>query len=58
MEDFRKWECIVCGWIYDEELGSPEDGIPPMTKWEDIPVSWRCPNCGASKTDFDMHIIE
>ena len=55
---YKKYICLICGWIYDEELGSAEDGIPPMTKWEDIPVSWRCPNCGASKTDFDMHIIE
>ena len=55
---YKKYICLICGWNYDEELGSPEDGIPPMTKWEDIPVSWRCPNCGASKTDFDMHIVE
>ena len=31
MEDFRKWECIVCGWIYDEAEGLPEEGIPPGT---------------------------
>ena len=37
MEDFRKWECIVCGWIYDEAEGLPEEGIPPGTKWEDVP---------------------
>tara|TARA_B100000035_G_C20914958_1_gene515748 strand:+ start:254 stop:427 length:174 start_codon:yes stop_codon:yes gene_type:complete len=55
---YKKYICLICGWIYDEELGSPEDGIPPMTKWDDIPISWRCPNCGASKIDFDMHIIE
>ena len=55
---YKKYICLICGWVYDEELGSPEDGIPPMTKWDDIPVSWRCPNCGASKIDFDMHIIE
>ena len=55
---YKKYICLICGWVYDEELVSPEDGIPPMTKWEDIPVSWRCPNCGASKTDFDMYIIE
>ena len=55
---YKKYICLICGWVYDEGLGSPEDGIPPMTKWEDIPVSWRCANCGASKTDFDMHIIE
>ena len=33
--EFKKWECIVCGWIYDEELGWPDDGIEPGTRWED-----------------------
>ena len=47
MEDFRKWECIVCGWIYDEAEGLPEEGIPPGTKWEDVPHDWVCPDCGA-----------
>ena len=42
MEDFRKWECIVCGWIYDEAEGLPEEGIPPGTKWEDVPHDWVC----------------
>ena len=34
---FKKWECIVCGLIYDEELGWPDDGIEPGTAWEDVP---------------------
>ena len=53
MEEFKKWECIVCGWIYDEEQGLPEEGIPPGTKWEDVPVDWVCPDCGVGKEDFD-----
>ena len=52
--DFKKWECIVCGWIYDEELGWPEDGIEAGTRWEDIPEDWVCPECGVGKEDFDM----
>ena len=35
--EFKKWECIVCGWIYDEEKGHPEEGIEPGTRWEDVP---------------------
>ena len=54
MEEFKKWECIVCGWIYDEEQGLPEEGIEPGTKWEDVPVDWVCPDCGVGKEDFDM----
>ncbi|UWN50258.1 Rubredoxin-2 [Alcanivorax sp. ALC70] len=33
----KKWECVVCGFIYDEEEGLPEEGIEPGTKWEDVP---------------------
>ncbi|WP_250532324.1 rubredoxin [Caballeronia sp. ATUFL_F1_KS39] len=48
------WECRICGFIYDESQGLPEDGIPPGTRWEDVPQDWRCSVCGAKKTDFDM----
>ena len=46
------WQCTVCAYIYDEEVGIPEDGIPAGTKWEDVPADWTCPECGVSKTDF------
>lgn len=46
--------CLICGYIYREEAGAPEDGIPPGTRWEDVPVNWTCPDCGARKEDFDM----
>jgi rubredoxin-NAD+ reductase len=48
----RKWECVVCGLIYDEAVGWPADGIAPGTKWEDVPDSWTCPDCGVGKGDF------
>ena len=38
--NYQKYECVICGYIYDEELGDPEDGIPAGTKWEDIPDDW------------------
>ena len=40
--------------MYSEELGIPEEGIAPGTKWEDIPDTWSCPDCGVSKPSFDM----
>jgi rubredoxin-NAD+ reductase len=49
-----KWECIVCGWVYDEDIGDPENDVAAGTKFEDIPDSWVCPACGASKEDFEM----
>lgn len=54
MADYRVWECQICGWIYDEAKGWPEDGIAPGTRWEDIPDDWCCPECGAAKQDFEM----
>jgi rubredoxin len=51
---YKKYMCVICGWIYDEEQGVPEDGIAPGTKWEDIPINWQCPQCGAIKDDFEM----
>lgn len=48
------WECIVCGWVYDEAKGWPEDGIAPGTKWEDVPEDWLCPDCGVGKEDFEL----
>ncbi|MDK2854633.1 MAG: hypothetical protein PWQ92_1527 [Thermococcaceae archaeon] len=48
-----KWKCIVCGYIYDEEAGDPESGIPPGTKFEDLPDDWVCPLCGAPKDMFE-----
>jgi rubredoxin-NAD+ reductase len=50
----RKWECIVCGLIYDEAKGWPDDGIAPGTKWEDVPEDWLCPDCGVGKEDFEL----
>ena len=50
----RKWECIVCGVIYDEALGWPDDDIAPGTKWEDVPSDWMCPDCGVGKEDFEI----
>ena len=52
----KKWECIVCGLIYDEEEGWPDDGIEPGT--EDVPEDWVCPDCGVGKEDFEMVEID
>jgi rubredoxin-NAD+ reductase len=49
-----KWECIVCGLVYDEARGWPDDGIAPGTRWEDVPEDWLCPDCGVGKEDFEL----
>jgi rubredoxin len=50
----KTYQCIVCGFIYDESIGMPEDGIPAGTRWDDIPADWECPDCGVAKADFEM----
>ena len=50
----KTYLCLICGFIYDESKGWPEDNIQPGTKWEEIPDTWMCPDCGATKSDFDM----
>ncbi|WP_415418173.1 FAD-dependent oxidoreductase [Acetobacter malorum] len=45
--------CKVCGWIYDESKGDPDSGLPPGTRFEDIPDDWYCPLCGVGKADFE-----
>lgn len=49
---FRRYLCVVCGLIYDEAEGDPDGGLPPGTRYEDIPDDWVCPDCGVSKADF------
>jgi rubredoxin-NAD+ reductase len=52
------YECRICGWVYDEAQGCPDDGIPPGTRWQDVPDDWCCPTCGAGKEDFDMVAVD
>jgi rubredoxin len=53
-----RWICFSCGFVYDEALGLPEEGIAPGTRWEDVPADWYCPQCGTGKDDFEMVRIE
>ncbi len=52
--ELKKYMCLICGWIYDEADGAPDEGIAPGTRWEDVPPNWTCPECGARKEDFEM----
>jgi rubredoxin len=49
-----KWECQVCGYIYDPAKGDPDNGVAPGTAFEDLPADWTCPNCGATKDMFEV----
>lgn len=51
---YKTYMCVICGFIYEEENGWPDDGIKPGTRWDDVPETWACPDCGAAKMDFEM----
>ena len=49
-----KYVCEVCGYVYDEELGDPDNGIAPGTKWEEVDHDFLCPLCGVGKDQFEV----
>jgi rubredoxin len=54
IESMKTYMCVICGYVYDEAKGDPEHGLEPGTRWEDVPLNWQCPECGAGKEDFEM----
>ncbi|MFC2038472.1 rubredoxin [Chloroflexota bacterium] len=48
-----KYECSVCGYIYDPAEGDPVNNVAPGTAFADLPDDWSCPVCGASKDEFN-----
>lgn len=52
MSPMAKYECNVCGYIYDPAKGDPTNSIPKGTEFKDLPEDWVCPECGAGKEEF------
>lgn len=50
----NKYECKLCGYVYDPEVGDPDAGIPAGTPFDKLPEDWECPLCGAGKEDFEQ----
>ena len=48
----EKWECMVCGYVYNPADGDPDGDIPTGTSFEDLPEDWVCPDCGVGKDKF------
>jgi len=49
-----KWECTVCGYIYDPAVGDPTTDIKPGTSFDDLPEGWVCPECAATPDLFEQ----
>jgi len=47
-----KYQCKICGYVYDPVEGDPDSGIVPGTSFDDIPDDWKCPVCGVTKAEF------
>ncbi|MBX3639546.1 MAG: rubredoxin [Nitrosomonas sp.] len=54
MNEMKRYQCNICGFIYDESMGDPAHGVSAGTYWQDVPDNWVCPDCGVNKTDFEM----
>ncbi len=50
----RKYKCRFCSHVYDEAMGDEETGVAAGTRFEDIPEDWCCPECGATKADYEL----
>ncbi len=49
----KKYQCTVCGYVYDPANGDPDHGVSPGTAFEALPDDWTCPDCGADKSLFE-----
>jgi rubredoxin len=53
-EIMLKYVCTVCNYVYDAEIGDPDNGIPPGTPFDELPDDWICPICGATPEEFEQ----
>ncbi|HOW89543.1 MAG TPA: rubredoxin [Elusimicrobiales bacterium] len=49
----KKYVCKLCGYVYDPQLGDPDNSVAPGTPFEKLPENWVCPLCGAGKEEFE-----
>ena len=52
--EYQRWICQICGHVYDEAAGCPDEGIAPGTRFADLPAAWVCPECGATKDSYEL----
>jgi flavin reductase (DIM6/NTAB) family NADH-FMN oxidoreductase RutF/rubredoxin len=53
VRSMKKYKCLICGYIYDPAIGDPDNGVEAGTAFEDLPDDWVCPECGATKDNFE-----
>ena len=53
VRNMKKYKCLMCGYIYDPDVGDPDNDVEAGTAFEDLPDDWVCPECGAGKDEFE-----
>ena len=53
-KEMKKYKCLICGYIYDPEVGDPSNGVEAGTSFEALAADWVCPDCGAGKDEFEV----
>ena len=53
-KEMKKYKCLICGYIYDPEVGDPSNGVEAGTSFEALAADWVCPECGAGKDEFEV----
>lgn len=48
----EKYVCLLCGYVYDPEIGDPDNDIARNTPFSELPEDWKCPICNAGKSQF------
>ena len=52
------WQCTACNYVYEPQLGDPDNGIAAGTAFEDLPDDWVCPVCGVASDLFIPYVNE
>ena len=49
----RCYVCLMCGYVYDPELGDPAQDVAAGTAFAALAEDWVCPLCFVDKTEFE-----
>ncbi|NEQ47941.1 MAG: rubredoxin [Leptolyngbya sp. SIOISBB] len=51
-QEMDRYECLACGYTYEPAKGDDRSNIKAGVAFQDVPLNWRCPVCGAQKKRF------
>ena len=50
--------CLLCGYVYDPEIGDPTQCVDPNTPFAQLAPDWVCPLCYADQSEFEPIVRE